>query len=199
MQNLIKYTQFFKPSKIDIKTLSKFKGEFEEFDAYYKANIPINRLGYIIWAYGYNSYDHLYNTLLKELADYLSVKVMFKDQLNTFDQPVEGYFFIGDEFRICILNYLWDYVIDIFIQYKKLIKSPRKRAALGISSLTFKELVMNMSAIVNGLLVTDINYEYYIEKYIQNHFKLDYKNYNQQENHYDHAISAKYYNGRLLL
>lgn len=203
MQKIInKYTQYLKPiKKVDEDILNKISPLLREFANHYKQGMPTNPFGYIEWRYSMdNPYRTMYDPLLKAYAELLGVKVMYRDQLDDFDREIHGYYFIGDEIRISILTYLWNWTFQILTDYRKIdwgreayLKNKR------IASIKVKELIINISLVVKELLVIDLKYDYYLEKYIQLHFKLDYKDYITDEQQYYHAISNYYHNRRMLL
>ena len=193
MQNLYNYIQYFKAHEIEDKPYKTFKNKFEAFDVFYKNNVPTNRFGFLSWSYkSTKHYDPIYNNILKIYAEYLGVKVQYRDHLDEFEKPTEGYYFIGDEQRICILKALWDYTLYMIEEYKK--GKSKKLASFMVNTL-----VSNIIELVKKLLVTDLRYDYYLENYIQIHFKIDYKKYQSEKQEYFHGISNKYHNKRLML
>ena len=157
-------------------------------------------MGYITWVYPNTlGYDSAYNNIIKIYAEYLGVKVMYKDQLDEFERPTEGYYFIGDEQRICILKHLWDHTLNLIQGYKVYEGFDKRGYTKTIARNKINALVSNIIEIVKGFLVTDLNYESFIEKYIQRNFKLDYKKYQTDEHEYYHAISKEYHHKRVML
>ena len=200
MQNLYNYTQYFRAGQVDANAITNLQNRFADFDKFYKENLPINQLGYLTWAYKDTScYDPAYNNIIKIYAEYLHVKVIYRDQLDETEQPTEGYYFVGDEQRICILKHIWDHTYNLIQGYKEFEGFNKKGYTKTIARNKTNELVSNIIEIVKKFLVIDLSYEFYIEKYVQRNFKLDYKKYQTDSPEYYHAISKEYHHKRVLL
>lgn len=206
MQNIIKYTRYFKDiDSVDKFTASNFFSYFEKFDVYYKSNTPTQPFGHLQWGYKSQKYRPLYNNILIIYADYLGVKVMFKDLLDDFERPIKGYYFIGDIDRIVIMRDIWEYTLGLLISYKSyawmLSKGEKLKRGLNrtnTTSIIFSAFINNIAKLVKQLLVTDIRYTQYLETHILNSFKLDFRKYRTDDFLYYNAISKKYHNKRML-
>ena len=209
MPNTHQYINYFKkPEKVDDKNCNNVIKNFESFNTFYKANIPTNKMGYIAWKYpDAGSYDIIYNNIIKSLALYLGVKVMYRDQLDDQGKPTYGFWFIGDEVRISIMYHIWDYMYYIFINYynhlyyhKVVSDIAFKRVKkTNAARVIFQKYLDNIHTTIDNLLDVDINYIVYTERHILFSYKLEFKKYATANHLYDHAITVKYKHKMMLL
>ena len=195
INNYIKY--FNHSLKRGENPLQGFQMGFQEFNSLYREYTPTQSYGFLEGEYNrIIVHGKLYNNLLSSIANYLGVKVMFKDIIGSQNRETKGYRLIGDSDRIQIMKSILEIIDKAVNDTRDQVRGKITRAQFSI--LISKEL-HNITELFKEALVTDIKYEMRLELYILNQFKLDFKNFaSDGESPYYHAVSSSYHNKRML-
>lgn len=210
MPDLYTYTKYFQPSKVYdksftkkvIKAIDNLNRELED--------TPLKQTQFkgSEWVPPYHKpYLNKYNNIIYAFAKLIKVKVMYKDILDIYNEPMKSLLFIGEFRRVKIMNWVTDYYFRGMFSYDQWIKVNLKEEATRhdthdirqYASQLVKEQLDILYKHIKSILVEDLKYKNRLENYIMGQYKLDYKKYKTDDHIYSHAVNTYYHHRRMLL
>lgn len=213
MQYLNKYTKHLKPV-VDYQNINPHVNRCLT-DFYHEVNT--NRISSSVISHRQYTMpddkpftDNYYYKLLYYISYSLGVKIMWRYVINpeTF-RDTKGIWIIGEKDRVDLtydlLNYLfktaWDYYSFLVKNNKENSKSLGYSNVRPYASKLFKNLIEYYNNLIIKLLADPFSRKswLFLEGYIKEQYKLDYKIYRPtQRREYNNAISKKFYHKRMV-
>jgi hypothetical protein len=213
MQKPFIYTRFFRSLKTyDHRFWGKFENNLVNFISFQNQNpIEFTDFDEREWHWPNNNFprEDLYNIIIL-IAKILKVKIMWKREISFFGNDHEirkSLLIIGERNRTIICCHLLVYVIDGILRFEDFIKKNEWELAktkgfpsrIKYAKTLTKVHVWRILSLFALSQIEDKVYKVRLENYIMGQYKLDYKNYGQEQNAYWNAVSKTFYPKRMML